>query len=86
MIATTATTSYLAPPAAGSVHSGVIVPDLVGAVGLASILTVLFARFKLLSVFAYGSSVFCYNLPVTFKGNARCAVHGYAMDLETSES
>ncbi len=53
---------------------------MVGAVGLASILTVLLARFRLLSVFAYGSSAFCCsNLPVTLRGEAWYAVHGYAV-------
>ncbi len=52
---------------------------LVGAVGLASILTVLLVRFGLLSVFAYLSSAFCYDLPVTLRGDAWYAVHGHAV-------
>ncbi len=60
-------------------NSGVIGADLVGAVGLASAVTFLLVRFGLLSVFAYISSTFCYNVPVTLRGDAWYAVHAYAV-------
>ncbi len=46
---------------------------------LASVLTVLLVRFGLLSFFAHVSGVFCYNLPVTLRGDAWYAVHAYAV-------
>ncbi|MCH8147268.1 MAG: hypothetical protein IH987_04635 [Planctomycetes bacterium] len=58
---------------------GVIVAELVGAVGLASVVTVLLVRFGLLTVFAYISSAFCYSLPVTLRGDAWYAVHAYTV-------
>ena len=40
---------------------------------------ILLMWFGLLSVFAYASSVFCYNFPMTLSGDAWYAVHVYVL-------
>ena len=58
-------------------NSGVLVVDLGAAAGLAMIVTFLLVPVGLLSHFAFCLGGFCYQLPVSLRGDAWYAAHAY---------